>query len=56
MDTSSSIRHLFEVKIPRGKFVEISSILKGESVWKLWHRFNIKTSTWIRLSKSTNYR
>ena len=56
MDTSSSIRHLFEVEIPRGKFVEISSILKGESVWKLWHRFNVKISTWIRLSKSTKYR
>ena len=56
MDTSSSIRHLFEIEIPRGKFVEISSILKGESVWKLWHRFNVKISTWIRLSKSTKYR
>ena len=30
MDTSSSIHHRFDVEIPRGKFVEISSILKGE--------------------------
>ena len=29
MDTSLSIRHHFNVEIPRGKFVEISSILKG---------------------------
>ena len=35
MDTSSSIRHRFDVQIPRGKFVEITSILKGESKWKL---------------------
>ena len=35
MDTSSSIRHRFDVEIPRGKFVEITSILKGESKWKL---------------------
>ena len=35
MDTSSSIRHRFDVEIPRGKFVEITSILKGESMWKL---------------------
>ena len=35
MDTSSSIRHRFDVKIPRGKFVKMTSILKGESTWKL---------------------
>ena len=35
MDTSSSIRHRFDVETPRGKFVEIKSILKGESTWKL---------------------
>ena len=35
MDTSSLIRHRFDVEIPRGKFVEITSILKGESTWKL---------------------
>ena len=35
MDTSSSIRHRFNVEIPRGNFVEVSSILKGESMWKL---------------------
>ena len=34
-DTSSSIHHPFDVEIPRGKFVEITSILKGESTWKL---------------------
>ena len=41
MDTSSSIRHRFDVEIPRGKFVESTSILKGESTWKLWHRFDV---------------
>ena len=56
MDSSSSIRHRFDVEIPRGKFVEITSILKGESTWKLWHRFDVDISTWIRLSKSTKYR
>ena len=56
MDTSSSIRHRFDVEIPRGKFVEITSILKSESTWNLWHRFNVDISTWIRLSKSTKYR
>ena len=33
MDTSLSIRHQFDVELPRGKFVKISSILKGESTW-----------------------
>ena len=55
MDTSSSIRHRFDVEISRGKFVEITSILKGESTWKLWHRFDVEISTWIQLSKSTKY-
>ena len=55
MDTSSSIRHRFDVEIPGGKFVEITSILKDESTWKLWHRFDVDISTWIRLSKSTKY-
>ena len=54
--TSSSIRHRFDVEIPRGKFMEITSILKGESTCKLWHRFDVDISTWIRLSKSTKYR
>ena len=35
MDTFSSIRHRIDVEIPRGKFVEITSILNGESTWKL---------------------
>ena len=35
IDTFSSIRHRFDVEIPHGEFVEISSILKGESTWKL---------------------
>ena len=35
MDTSSSIRHRFDVEIPREKFVEMTQILKGESTWKL---------------------
>ena len=55
MDTSSSICYQFEVKIPRGKFVEVTSILKGESTWKLWYRFDLEISTWIWLSKSTKY-
>ena len=37
MDTSSSIRYRLDVEIPRGKFVEITSI--GESTWKLWHQW-----------------
>ena len=56
MGTSSSIRHRFDVEISRGKFVEISLILKDESTWKLWHWFYVEISTWIRLSKSTKYR
>ena len=56
MDTSSSIHHRFDVEIQRGKFVEITSILKGESTWKLWQRFDVDISTWIWLSKSTKYR
>ena len=32
------------------------SDLKGESTWKLWHRFNVQISKWFRLSKSTKYR
>ena len=56
VDTSSLICYRFVVEIPRGKFVEISSILKGESTWKLWYRFDVKISTWIRLSKSAKYR
>ena len=35
MDTSSSILHQFDLEIPRGMFVEITSVLKGESMWKL---------------------
>ena len=35
----------------RGNYID----LKGESTWKLWHRFDVDISTWIRLSKSTKY-
>ena len=56
MNTCSSIRHWFDVEISPEKFVEITSILKGKSTWKLWHRFDVDISTWIRLSKSTKYR
>ena len=35
VDKPSSIRHRFDVEISRGKVVEITSILKGESTWKL---------------------
>ena len=55
MDTSLSICHQFDVKIPCGKFVEITSVLKGESTWKLWHRFDVEILMGIRLSKSTKY-
>ena len=55
MDTSSSIRHRFDIEILRGKFVKITSILKGESTCKLWHRFDVEVSTWIPLSKSMKY-
>ena len=48
MGTSSSIRHRFDVEIPRGKFAEIT--------WKLWNRFDVDISTWNRLSKSIKYR
>ena len=55
MDTSSSIRHRLDVKISRGKFVEITSILKGETTCKLWHQFDEDISTWIWLWKSSKY-
>ena len=55
MDTSSSIRHQFDIEILRGKFVKITSILKDESTCKLWHRFDVEVSTWIPLSKSMKY-
>ena len=55
MVTSSSIRHWLNIEIPGGKFVEITSILKAESTWKLWHRLGVDMSMWIRLSKSTKY-
>ena len=35
MDTSSSIRHRFDVEIPRGNFIKISLIFNGKSTWKL---------------------
>ena len=53
MDTSSSICHRFDVDIPRGK---LHRLLKGESTWKLWHRFDVEISAWIRLSRSAKYR
>ena len=55
IETSSSIRHRFDIEIPRELFVEILSILKGESTWKLWHRLDVEMSTWIRLSKWTKH-
>ena len=61
MDSSWSIRHPFDVDIPRGKFVKMTKILKGESttsIMKLLHplgNYDID-STWIRLSKLTKYR
>ena len=56
MGTSLPMCHRFDIEIQRGKFVEITSILKGESTWKLWHRFDVDILTWIWLSKSTKYR
>ena len=56
MDTWSLICHRFDAKIPRGKFVKMTKILKGKSTWKLWHQFDVEISTWIWLSKSTKYR
>ena len=44
MDISSSIRHRFDVEIPRGTFVEITWILKGESTWKLWRIINVDST------------
>ena len=45
MDTSSLICHRFEFEIPRWKFVQIPSILKGESKWKLRCRFDVEDLT-----------
>ena len=56
MDTSSSIRHWFDVETPRGKFVEISSISKRKCTRKLWHQFDVEISTWIQHSKLVKYR
>ena len=56
MDTSLSICFQFDIKIPRRKFVNISSIMKSESTLKGWHRFDVDNSTSIRLSKSMKYR
>ena len=38
-------------KNPRGKSINISSILKVESTAKFPHRINVTVSAWIRLSK-----
>ena len=59
MDISSLIRYQFDVEIPSkfySKFAKISSILKEEFTWKLWHRFDVEISKWIRLSKSMKHR
>ena len=53
--TNNDRRTIKNVEIPRGMFVEISSILKGKSTWKKLHRFDVEVSTWIRLSKSMKY-
>ena len=51
MNTSPSIRHRFDVEIRRGLFVEISSILKGESTWifgtEKLHRKKCVETRWI---------
>ena len=56
IEISSPILHQFDVEIPCKKFVEITSILKGECTWKLWHPFDVDISTCIQLSKSMKYR
>ena len=65
MDTSSSIRQGFDVEIPRGKFVEFISILKGncdiDSTWIFRPGFDFQNrqnidefSTWIFLVSTSN--
>ena len=44
VDISSSIRYRFDVEIICGKFIEISSSLKGKSTWKLWHWFDVNSA------------
>ena len=50
----------FDTKIaeknPRGKLIDISSILKAESTSKFLRWINVIISTWIRLSRSMKYR
>ena len=46
MDTFSSIRDLFDIEITRRRFVDISSLMKGESTWKRWNRSDM--DTWRR--------
>ena len=45
----------FDVKTtletPRGELIDISSILKVESTFKLPRRIDVLISTWIRVSK-----
>ena len=41
MDTSSSIHHWCGIKIPHQNSVDISSIMKVQFMWKVWHRFNL---------------
>ena len=43
-------------KNPRGKLIDISSILKVESTLKFPRRIDVIISTWIRLSKSMKSR
>ena len=42
--TNNDRRTIKNVEIPRGMFVEISSILKGESTWKILHRFDVDST------------
>ena len=52
MDISLSIRHRFDIKIPRVKFVEVSSILKGES--DATTEINMNTNNFYVLQNNTN--
>ena len=60
METASTEVSRFDVettsKNPRGKLIDISSILKVESTSKFPGRIDVIISTWIRLSKSMKSR
>ena len=52
MDTSLSLRHRLDIKIPRVKFFEVSLILKGES--DATTEININKNNFYVLQNNTN--